>query len=464
MAGTNVVQAIGPTYHLADVKAAVQSSINCFPRKISGDVWEMMSAEGSTDIVTLPAGVRGARYVEPAGTNPARWFVAAGNVLYAVNTDGTYVTVGNLAGGSTPVSMSNNLDSLVVVDGANLWVVALFDLVMTQVTVDGWRGSDNVDEMDGYFIFAEPGSDQFYISGIDDPTRLDALDFSSADALPDKIVAHTVNHHTVFFFGTKSTEIWVDSGGADFPFTRYNSYPIDIGIVGPYAFVNAADTVYFVGKTDRGKAIVYELNGNRPVPISNSCIEGLLLGSTDISLTELFTWQPKGSEFVCINAPGINTTLVYDAKAKQWHERGEWVDGEWTPLKWRFVTSIGTQFYGGDTDGKLFRVDETLNQISGRTMVRERTWPHLISPELEPVSYKGLEISCKTGYGGNITLQISNDGGNNFGPALLRSLGTIGRWMQRVRWLNLGSAVNRVFRLRCSDNVPFVIYLASVDA
>jgi hypothetical protein len=63
-----------------------------------------------------------------------------------------------------------------------------------------------------------------------------------------------------------------------------------------------------------------------------------------------------------------------------------------------------------------------------------------------------------------VTLEISNDGGITFGPMLQRSLGVTGRRMQRIRWLRLGTAINRVFRIRCSDNVPFAIHSAAVDA
>ena len=68
-----------------------------------------------------------------------------------------------------------------------------------------------------------------------------------------------------------------------------------------------------------------------------------------------------------------------------------------------------------------------------------------------------------TGQGGNVTLEMSNDGGATFGPKLLRALGAIGRVMQRVRWLNLGTAYNRVFRIRCSDDVPFAVHSATLD-
>jgi hypothetical protein len=80
------------------------------------------------------------------------------------------------------------------------------------------------------------------------------------------------------------------------------------------------------------------------------------------------------------------------------------------------------------------------------------------------VTYRGLELACTSGHGGNITLEISNDGGFTFGPPLIRSLGAVGRWMQRVRWLMLGAARDRVFRLRCSDAVPLTIHAAAVDS
>lgn len=62
-----------------------------------------------------------------------------------------------------------------------------------------------------------------------------------------------------------------------------------------------------------------------------------------------------------------------------------------------------------------------------------------------------------------MTLEISNDGGFNFGPKLVRSFGAIGRWMQKVRWMMLGTAHDRVFRIRCSDPVPFNIHAATID-
>ena len=202
--------------------------------------------------------------------------------------------------------------------------------------------------------------------------------------------------------------------------------------------------------------------GNQPKRISNMAVEEALKAATDLTQLEMWAYQIEGHEFVGFYAPGMTTTWVFDAALNEWHERAEWADG-WQPNRSRHHIAFNGQHYAIDAFGNIVRLDETLNNLGGRPLVRERTWPHLIQPSLEPVSYFGLEVAAKTGYGGNITLEISNDGGEVWGPKLLRPLGVTGRRQQRVRWLGLGAATERVFRLRCSDDVPFALYSATVS-
>jgi hypothetical protein len=455
MAGNKFVECVGPSYELTDRKAGCQTAINCYPQRLDGDNWMMSSAPGEVVIAALPGAIRGSRNVL------GRWFVAAGNALYEVTTNGAYTARGTLSTSSGFVGMANNKTQLAIVDGANLYIFTLSTNVLTLIASPGWRGSDDVHELDGYFIFVAPETDQFYISAIDDGTTLDALDFSSADSSPDDIVTHLVSHRQAWFFGNLSTEIWIDSGAAAFPFVRYQSYTMDIGCVGKRAAIRAADTVFWIGQTERGSGIVYMATGNQPTRVSTMAVEQALRTSSDISAATMWTYQIEGHEFVGINAPGLATTWVYDAAVQQWHERGEWNAG-WLPLRSRLVTTVAGDHFAGDDYGKLVRLDSTINTLSGRPLVRERTWPHLIQPSMEPVSYLGLELAMTSGHGGNVTLEISNDGGITFGPMLARSLGVVGRWMQRVRWSGLGTAINRVFRIRCSDDVPFAIHSAAV--
>lgn len=448
------VQCVGPSYHLADKKAGVQSAVNCYPKKTDGDAWQMAATPGEVQIADLGLEIRGSRNVNGV------WYVVAGNKLYEVSAAGVATERGTLFTSAGFVGMAHNATQLAIVDGGNLYIYA--GSTLTLVSSAGWRGSDDVQELDGYFVFVDPDTDQFYLSAIDNGSALDALDFSSADASPDNIVTHRVSHRQLWLFGELTTEIWINSGDVDFPFVRYNSYTLDVGCVGKRAAINAADTLFWIGKTDRGTGIVYMAEGNQPKRVSTLAVEEALKRSTDISQATMWAYQIEGHEFVGINAPGLETTWVFDAAMQQWHERAEWENG-WKPLRSRFVTSFAGEHFAGDAFGKLVRLDSSVNNLAGRPIVRERTWPHLKQATMEPISFYGLELSMKTGYGGVVTLEISNDGGVTFGPKLLRSLGAVGRWMQRIRWNGLGTSFNRVFRIRCSDDVPFAIHDAVID-
>jgi hypothetical protein len=459
MAGRNFIPCIGPSYHLDDRKAAVQTAINCYLEQIEGlgetRVLTQVSAPGLAPYVSLGADVRGQRNIE------GRWFVAAGGALIEI-VAGAAVSRGTLSSVSGPVGMAHNNNQLVIVGGTGGDVFNLGTNVLAPITSEAWRGSKSVCYIDGYMVFVAPGTDQFYITAIDDASTLDALDFSSADAQPDNIVCALAQHQELILFGLYTTEIWVDSGGALFPFARDNSARIGVGCVGTNAAIVAADSVFWIGQTRTGNGIVYRMSGHAPERVSTRAIEQMLAKSTDIASATMWTYQVDGHEFIGINAPGLKTTLVFDAAMQQWHERAEWGSG-WAPLRVTSVCLVNGGQYAGDAQGNLYLIDPYTYTYGADPLVRERTWPHMIKASMEPISFRGLELACTTGYGGNVTLEISNDGGFNFGPKLARSLGAIGRWMQKVRWMMLGTAHDRVFRIRCSDPVPFNIHAVAVD-
>jgi hypothetical protein len=189
----------------------------------------------------------------------------------------------------------------------------------------------------------------------------------------------------------------------------------------------------------------------------------MLAKSTDLSQARLWTYQVDGHEFIGINAPGLETTIVYDVAMQQWHERAEWVNGHWAPWRATCVCFVNGGQYVGDADGNLYRIDQAAFTYGDDPIVRERTWPHLISPSMQPITFRMLELACTTGAGGMVTLELSSNGGYTFGPKLSRSLGAVGQWMQKIRWPMLGTAHDRVFRIRCSDPVPFNIHAAMLE-
>ena len=125
MAGKGYVQCAGPSYHLQDRKAAIQSAINCYPKRLEGDNVMMQSTPGEVLIATLPGEVRNSRNVE------GRWFVVAGNTLYEMTAVGAYTVRGTLSSSAGFVGMADNMTQLAFVDGANLYIFTLASNVLT---------------------------------------------------------------------------------------------------------------------------------------------------------------------------------------------------------------------------------------------------------------------------------------------------------------------------------------------
>ncbi len=166
MAGRAEIKCIGPSGALGDRKASVQRSINLYMRRVEGVGEEkqvyLQSAPGLTLLATMAGVIRGSYN---AG---GRWFVAAGAGLYEVSAAGAITSRGALAGFAGFVSMIHGRDQLVIVEGAQGHVFNLLTNSFAPLSDPDFRGSNWVDELDGYFIFAAPNSDQFYLSAIDD--------------------------------------------------------------------------------------------------------------------------------------------------------------------------------------------------------------------------------------------------------------------------------------------------------
>ena len=63
-----------------------------------------------------------------------------------------------------------------------------------------------------------------------------------------------------------------------------------------------------------------------------------------------------------------------------------------------------------------------------------------------------------------MTLEISKDGGVTWQPLIkARSMGALGEYLKRLRWLQLGSARQWVFRLRYSDSARPALIGAYMD-
>ena len=371
---------VGPSYQLATRKASAQRSVNMHlvpMETASKDQFIMDSVPGLALLVDAGAVIRG---MFSAGS---RSFIVAGATLFELNANNTLTSRGTLLTASGVVQIEYGLFQLVIVDGLNGYVLVLATNVFSTISAPGFYGSATVGFIGNYFTFIRPGTQQFEISAINDATVVNALDFASAEQLPDNLVGQLVDHGEVWLFGELSTEIWAVTGAVDFPLAKRLGVSIEVGLAARYSAKKVDSGVFWIGKDSNGSGIVYRNSGYQPLRISTRAVEEALQASTDLSAAVAYVYQDGGLTFYCINAPGLKSTWCFEVSTSTWHERAD-VDliGQFMAHRaTHFMQAFGNKLVGA-ANGKIYRVDKTLYQFAGDPIVRERTSPQEATPTL----------------------------------------------------------------------------------
>lgn len=468
---------VGPSYQLNTRKADVQRVVNMLPvmNEVPGgkSAAYMKSVPGLEVFSAYSGGLVVARgmIANTAGTVMA---IVIGDKLYAVGYDGVRALLGTLATSTGHVGMKVGLNQLVVVDGPNGYVVALDTGVFTQITDPAWLGSNTVDYLGGYFTFIDPDTQTFYISALEDALTFDALEFATANSSPDKLVGQSVTSKSLVLFGQVATEVWQETGATDFPFEKNTGVYIEVGLMAAFTAKDLDNSTFWLGKDERGAGIVYKLEGFRAVRVSTMAIEQTIQRAisegNDVSTAVAYTYQQGGHSFYVLQIPGLDTTWTYDVSSKQWHERAELVNGDYEQHRGRFHCYCFDKHLIIGDDDIIYEYDVDANTNAGDVLVRDRISPHSSVPDLRRVSYGTFELDCTVGYGiagqaqASVMMRYSDDGGFEWNGWRTATLGAIGEKTARARFLRNGSARDRVWHTRCTDDVPFAIVAASIAA
>ncbi len=408
-----------------------------------------------------------------ANTAGTALYTVVDSALYKVGPTGVRTSIGALNTERGHVGMQIGLNQLVVVDGLNGYVYDLLSGTFTQITSDGWLGSATVDYLDGYFTFIDPNSQRFYISAQEDALTFDELDFATGNASPDKLVGQVSTNRVLVLFGEVSAEIWQDAGGADFPFERNSGAYLEVGLLGAFTAKELDNSVYWLGRDERGAGVVFKMEGFRPQRISTMAVEqaiqGAIRAGNSMAQAVAYAYQQNGHSFYCLQVPGLDTTWVYDAASQQWHERAELVQGEYEQHRGRYhAYCYGKHIIAGDDD-ILYAYDPEANTNAGDVLCRERVSPHNATPGLDRITFTKFELDCTVGFGkagqeqANVMLRYSNDGGHSWGSWRPATLGAVGEKTARARWLRCGAARDRVWAVRVTDDTPFAIVNANIE-
>ncbi len=327
-----------------------------------------------------------------------RLFAVAGEQLYEIGTDLVATRLGVVGPGG--LEAAENQTQLCIVNGSVGYVIDL-QASPTTVTVVGEITGRRIDVLDGFGVFADSGTENFFVTTNQDFTQVDPLQFASVESVPGKIIGHVRRQQQVVFFKATGGEVWYDAGTQDFPLARDQSASIAVGLAAVGTLRAAGnDQVIWLGRDKQGAGIVFTLNGYAPQRISKEPLEQKLAPLTDLSEARAWTYHLEGQNYYVLQVPGLDTSWVYDIAAGEWHERGDWTnEGTWE--QWRATChayAFGIHFVGG-SDGVLYELTPDVNRNGNSPLVRDFITPHTAATDNSVQVFRSIEVLCDVGQG-----------------------------------------------------------------
>lgn len=313
--------------------------------------------------------------------------------------------------------------------------------------------------LDGYILWIDSGSGRFFGSDLNAGSVYDALDFATAEASPDDLVCHEVDHRQLVLVGTATTELYYNSGRSGFPFERVPGGVLEIGGAARYGIAKQDNSVFWLAN-DR---TFRRLNGQTPVRVSTHGVEEKWRDYARVDDAQCFAFTSMGHLCVAVRFPAAGASWIYDATTNEWHERESYLG-----LPWRVASAVeheGVVYVQDESTGSVGILDGETFTEWGETLRGEWTYTGIWNGG-QRVFHQELELGLETGVGlatgqGNdpmVSLHVSDDGGRTYRTITTKSIGRMGEYKRRVRWHRLGSASHRVYKASFSDPVPLTVW------
>lgn len=400
---------------------------------------------------------------------------AVGSSFYSIGPDFQFNLLGALGQQFTPVSVSDNGNNAVIVDGSSvghqITLPSLSNFGSILDPTSTFVGSVYADFSDTYLGFTVPGSNGWYVT---DPNSLtfNQLQQAAKDAKPDPIVAFKFNLRQAWLIGTESTEVWFLAGSTPFPYQSWPNIIVPYGCAAAYSLVQADVDLFWISRNKQGQAIAVQTHGNAVEAISTRALEYEWSTYQTVADCVGGTYQIAGHTFVIFHFPTADRSWGYDLATKQWHRR-TWTDTNGVPHREKvsFYASVGPEggypktIIGQDWNtGALYAVDPQAYDDNGSPIVCRRSFPHQMS-DLREVTHVAFVADFATGEAvglteGNITvsnglnltspalcMRYSKNGGKTWSNYRQKALITTGHYRSMMRFRGLGQGRDWVFEL-----------------
>jgi hypothetical protein len=439
--------------------------------------------------------VRGA-WVLPGG-NQCVWICGDTATLMTVSTPATQTSIaqfttafmGNLKTKSGQVCIRDNGagGNVVIVDGQYGYTYNLSTGIFAQITDPAFLGADRVAFIDGWLIFNQPGTQNFYTTAPTPYTvTFSGAFFAKNDTSSDNLITLMENNRELWLVGERHSEVWYDAGGANFAFSRIPGIAPQIGCAAKHSIARLGSSLVWLGKSERGENVVIKTEQYSYIPISNRALEHAIASYPLVSDAFGYTYEEDGHLFYMLTFPTADVTWCYDHTSSErlgepcWHQRLSFDPNTGAFHRHRsncFVNFQDVRMVGDYQLGTVMQMSR--NFYSDNTgngtfpLIAVRRAPHLWSKEdRERLFHSSLQIEFSPGVGLQVgqgsdpqaMLRFSDDGGATYGTIRTCTIGKAGRTKNRAIWRRLGQARDRVYEVSISDPVKRDIVGATLYA
>lgn len=320
------------------------------------------------------------------------------------------------------------------------------------------------DYLDTFFVAMQSYSSALWFASASlDGTTWDASNVVRKDGYPDALAGIRADHEYLWLFGDgESTEIWQDSGGATFPFSRYPGALIHYGCQAPYSHVRLQDGVAFLAvDRERGGCIAFYGTISQVQRISNHAIESAWQGYATVQDAVAYSMIFEGHHWWVINFPTANATWVFDATTGYWHEEG-YYNGAGGVNRNRVafhaygdiqahgsnLTGIQATHWGADwQSGNIYPMGPQYVTDNGEIIMVQRACPHVSNEQKENFFHR-IQLDTQV-QDANMVYDWSQNGGQSYvtgrTPSVLGSPSN-GEAARQI-WNECGMSRDRIHRL-----------------
>ena len=415
--------------------------------------------------------------------NATALYNVAGSTLKVLGSNGTVSATQLIGSGSGLVGLALNPTQLMIVDGSLGYCYTPSSNTIVAVGASFPNGAKTVTYSNGFFVCELPGTNEFFVSNLNDGTTWNGLSYATAVQAIDGILAVDQLAGILIPFSSGHCEFWQNVGSTPEPFQYIQNSAQMYGLAAVYARAHSGTDLYFLAQTgggsfqNTGGAVqVARIRGYSVNVVSTPDIDNILqtaARTSTVSDATMYSYQQDSHTFVQLNLPTANRSLLYDTSEDLWSEVQTGITSGYAARhQGNLCASAYGQTYISDyQNGNLYTYDPTVYTDNGSTILREVVGRAMVENGntfrcsqilFDMETGVGLSSPSAQGYSPNVMISVARDG-RNFCPPRLVPLGMQGQDYTRVVSRRWGKArTEMTVRLQMTDPVKFVVAYGAV--